>query len=127
LVIIIGVVATAGTATAVAVNHLSSSGCPAAPSGLDAPSGPTVSYSYTSYRVTSNTELRARRGPAVRSCSVVRTYPPGSTVQVVCQTPGEKVKTTSVWDKLSDGTYISDLYVSTPSKTTYSPPLPRCS
>ena len=34
--------------------------------------------------------------------------------------------TTSVWNKLADGSYVTDYYVSTPSNTTYSAPLPRC-
>jgi len=46
---------------------------------------------------------------------------------VVCQTPGMKVGTTPVWDKLSDGSYVTDHYVATPSSTGYSAPLPRCS
>jgi len=46
---------------------------------------------------------------------------------VVCQSAGPKVGTTSVWDKLSTGRYVSDFYVSTPSTTGYSAPLPRCS
>ena len=31
-----------------------------------------------------------------------------------------------MWNKLVDGNYVTDNYVSTPSKTTYSAPLPRC-
>ena len=31
-----------------------------------------------------------------------------------------------MWNKLTDGNYVSDYYVSTSSNTTYSPPLPRC-
>jgi hypothetical protein len=45
---------------------------------------------------------------------------------VTCQRAGSKVGTTSVWDKLDDGNYVSDFYLATPSKTTYSQPLPRC-
>jgi uncharacterized protein YraI len=89
---------------------------------LDAPVA-TVAYTYT---VTSSTALNARSGPST-SYSIVKAYAPGSTVKVACQAPGSKVGTTSVWDKLSDGTYVTDYYVSTPSNTTYSSPLPRCS
>jgi archaellum component FlaF (FlaF/FlaG flagellin family) len=56
----------------------------------------------------------------------VKSYLPGATVKVVCQAPGSKVGTTSVWDKLTDGTYVTDYYVSTPSNTGYSAPLQRC-
>ncbi|MGP3950606.1 glycoside hydrolase domain-containing protein [Streptomyces sp. 7N604] len=88
---------------------------------LDAPVA-TVAYTY---KVTSSTALSARSGPST-SYGVVRSLAPGSPVKAVCQAPGSKVGTTSVWDKLSDGTYVSDYYVSTPSNTGYSAPLPRC-
>jgi hypothetical protein len=86
---------------------------------FDAPVA-TVALPYQSER-----PLSARSGPST-SYSVIRTIPSGSTVQVVCQRPGLKVHTTSVWDKLTDGTYVTDYYVSTPSNTGYSAPLPRC-
>jgi uncharacterized protein YraI len=88
---------------------------------FDAPVA-TVAYAY---RVTSPTALNGRSGPST-SYPTARTYAAGSTVNVVCQTPGSKVGTTSVWNKLSDGYYVTDYYISTPSNTTYSAPLPRC-
>ncbi|MFI6283509.1 glycoside hydrolase domain-containing protein [Streptomyces sp. NPDC051018] len=88
---------------------------------LDAPVA-TVAHPYTA---TSTTPLNARTGPST-AYPVARAYAPGAALTVVCQTPGPKVGTTAVWDKLADGTYVSDRYVSTPSKTTYSAPLPRC-
>ena len=45
---------------------------------------------------------------------------------VACQAPGSTVGSTKVWDKLTDGSYISDLYISTPSNTSYSAPVARC-
>ncbi|KAB1145010.1 DUF1906 domain-containing protein [Streptomyces luteolifulvus] len=88
---------------------------------LDAPVA-TVAHPY---KVTSTTPLNARTGPST-SYPVSGTHAPGSSVKVVCQAPGSKVGTTSVWDKLSNGSYVSDHYVSTPSGTGYSAPLPRC-
>lgn len=89
---------------------------------FDAPVA-TTTYSYTiTTRVNS---VVSRRGPAYKY-SVVDSYPPGSTVFVRCQITGQKVQETSVWDKLNDGSYITDAYVSTPSNTTFSAPLPRC-
>jgi uncharacterized protein YraI len=88
---------------------------------FDAPVA-TVGYRY---KVTSSTPLNARSGPTTKD-PVVRTHAPGSNLTVVCQLPGSKVGTTSVWDKLSNGTYVTDRYVSTPSNTGYSSPLPRC-
>jgi uncharacterized protein YraI len=82
----------------------------------------TVAYGYT---VTSTSTLNARTGPST-SYPIASTYAPGSAVSVVCQAPGSTVASTSVWDKLTDGTYVTDYYVSTPSNTGYSAPLPRC-
>ena len=88
---------------------------------VDAP----VATASVAYTVTSDTPLNARTGPAT-SYPVVRSYDPGATLRVACQVTGMRVGTTAVWDLLVDGTYVSDLYVSTPSKTGYSRPLPRC-
>ena len=87
----------------------------------DVPVG-TVLYGYT---VTSGTPLSAHTGPST-SYPVVKSYRPGSALTVACQAPGQKVAVTSVWDKLADGSYVTDYYVSTPSATGYSPPLPPC-
>ncbi|MHB9857793.1 glycoside hydrolase domain-containing protein [Streptomyces sp. YIM S03343] len=88
---------------------------------LDAPVA-TVAYPY---KATSPTPLNARTGPST-TYPVTATYAPGATLSVVCQTAGSKVGTTTVWDKLSNGAYVSDHYVDTPSTTGYSTPLPRC-
>jgi uncharacterized protein YraI len=82
----------------------------------------TVAYPYT---VTSSTGLNARSGPGT-SYPVVKAYPAGAPVSVVCQTAGTKVTTTSVWDKLTDGSYVTDYYISTPSNTGYSGLATRC-
>jgi len=89
---------------------------------LDAPVA-TVAHAY---RVTSRGSLNARSGPS-GSYRVVRRYPRGATVRIVCQTTGSTVGSSKVWNRLVDGTYVSDYYVSTPSNTGFSSPLPRCS
>jgi uncharacterized protein YraI len=82
---------------------------------LDAPIA-TLKHPYS---VTSVTGVNARSGPGT-SYPVVRSYPASASVQVVCQTSGSKVGTTRVWDKLPDGSYVTDYYVSTPSNTAFS-------
>jgi uncharacterized protein YraI len=78
-----------------------------------------------SYQVTSSGALNARTGPST-SYPVVGTFPAGSSVSVVCQTTGQRVGTTSVWDRLTDGAWVTDYYVSTPSRTGFTTALPRC-
>ncbi|MFI8526663.1 glycoside hydrolase domain-containing protein [Promicromonospora sukumoe] len=78
------------------------------------------------YAVTSSTPLNARSGPS-SSSPVVRTYAPGAALSVVCQGSGQQVGPTAVWDRLTNGAWVSDRYVSTPSGTGFSASvLPRC-
>ncbi|WP_020013717.1 glycoside hydrolase domain-containing protein [Promicromonospora sukumoe] len=84
-----------------------------------------VATTARNYSVTSTSALNGRSGPS-SSYPVVRTYAPGATLAVVCQTSGQRVGTTSVWDRLTDGAWVSDRYVSTPSSTGFSSALPRC-
>jgi uncharacterized protein YraI len=86
---------------------------------MDAPVA-TMAFHYQATEV-----IRARTGPGP-SYPLVKTYPKGTDLPVVCQTPGPATKTTTVWDKLNDGSYVTDFYVSTPSKTSYSAPITRC-
>jgi uncharacterized protein YraI len=79
----------------------------------------------TAFGYLSTATIRARSGPGT-SYPVIKVYPAGAGMTVVCQAPGSTVGTTKVWDKLGDGTYVPDYYVNTPSKTTYSPPVTRC-
>jgi archaellum component FlaF (FlaF/FlaG flagellin family) len=83
----------------------------------------TVGYAH---KITSGSTLSGRSAPKT-SAAVVTSYASGATVIVVCQTPGSTVGSTAVWDKLSDGNYVSDAYVDTSSTTGYTAPIPRCS
>jgi uncharacterized protein YraI len=78
-----------------------------------------------SYPFQVTTTLNQRTGPGpnyARSGSL----PSGALAWVTCQRSGTTVAISSVWDKLDDDAYVSDYYVATPSKTSYSPPIPRC-
>lgn len=91
----------------------------------DAVKGPVATVA-KAYRVTSSGALNVRSGPTA-SASLLGQLPAGSTLSVVCQSPGQPVGATAVWDRLSTGGFVSDRYVSTPSSTGYSGGLPRCS
>jgi uncharacterized protein YraI len=77
------------------------------------------------YQVTASTGVNERSGPGT-SYPVTGTLPGGALAWAWCQRPGTTVATTRVWDKLRDGSYVSDYYIATPSKTSYSKPIPRC-
>ncbi|WP_350274284.1 glycoside hydrolase domain-containing protein [Kribbella sp. HUAS MG21] len=77
------------------------------------------------YQTTVN-NLTRRQGPGTSYAAYPSPLPIGSLAWITCQRAGSKVGTTSVWDRLSDGSWVTDYYVATPSKTTYSPPNRRC-
>lgn len=70
--------------------------------------------------------LTRRHGPGTAYTAYTSTLPIGSLAWVTCQAPGSKVGTTTVWDRLTDGSWVTDYYVATASNTTYTTPLRRC-
>ena len=69
--------------------------------------------------------VAARKGPGTHY-PVVRVIANNSPIQIACQTHGEAVGGTNVWNRLSDGTYVTDFYCDTPNFNSLSPPLPAC-
>lgn len=76
------------------------------------------------YRVT-GPSLTMRVGPDT-SKAVAGRLAYGSTAAIVCQTSGTKVGATKVWNRLTNATYVSDAYLSTPGRPGYSTMIPRC-
>ena len=91
----------------------------------DALQAPVATVSRT-FLVTSSSQLAGRTGPST-AYPVVGTFTPGDSVEVLCQGRGQKVGSTGVWDRLASGVWVTDYYVSTPSKTGFSGGIPRCS
>ena len=87
-------------------------------------SAPLPRCSYP-YQVTATSGTSVRTGPGT-SYPVAATLQNGALAWVTCQAPGSLVHTTKVWDKLTDGRWVTDYYLATHSKTTYTPPIPRC-
>ena len=78
------------------------------------------------YQVTASPSLSARSGPGT-NYGVVRYLPYGTSVSIVCQVQGgTNVNGNATWDKLSDGTYVSDYWMNTPSFNSYIPGMPAC-
>jgi surface antigen len=70
--------------------------------------------------------VRQRFGPGT-GYGTVRVLPVGSRILIVCQVrSGSVVRGTAVWDRLSDGTYVTDYYTTTPAFNRFSPGLTRC-
>jgi surface antigen len=76
------------------------------------------------YRTTA--PVRQRSGPATwfRPVGVL---PAGQRIMIVCQVRSRSViNGTAVWDRLSNGAYVTDYYTTTPAFNQFSPGLPRC-
>ncbi|GAA4700066.1 protein of unknown function (DUF1906) [Promicromonospora umidemergens] len=70
--------------------------------------------------------LNARTGPGVSYPTTGSPLRRGSLAAVMCQKAGSRTGTTSVWNKLRDGRWVSDYYVSNRSNRSWSAPVPRC-
>jgi hypothetical protein len=116
---------------------------PAAPSPPAAPVAPTPappsppavqSYRYAVYGTCQDAVcgIRKRNGPGYSSFSAVGSLRDGDVVDIVCQTAGELVTpnhgaASAVWDRLTDGSYVTDVYINTPGTGgRFTDAIPRC-
>jgi surface antigen len=83
----------------------------------------TSSYQY--HIVNAPVGVQARKGPGT-SFPMVHTIPNNSPIDIVCQVYGETINGSNIWNKLADGTYVTDFYCDTPNFNNFSPPIPTC-
>ncbi|MFD7049490.1 SH3 domain-containing protein [Streptomyces mirabilis] len=87
----------------------------------------TATAAQVTYPIAPGYAVNVRSGPGT-SYRIVRVLPEGSRVSISCQRPGDSVSgpygTTSIWDNIANGEYISDAYVKTGSDGYIAP---RCS
>jgi hypothetical protein len=69
--------------------------------------------------------LNVRSGPGI-SYSKVGSLANGTSIAIACQTKGDSVNGSTIWDQLTTGGYISDYYVNTPVTGGFSPGLSQC-
>jgi hypothetical protein len=69
--------------------------------------------------------VSARKGPGT-SFPVVHSVANNSPIDITCQVHGEVVNGSNIWNKLADGTFVSDFYCDTPHFNAFSPPIPVC-
>jgi len=97
------------------------SGPSAAPAPPAPAPAPPVGHSY---RVTD--VVRQRSGPGT-SFGTRGFLADGQQISLVCQVRSASViNGTGIWDRLSDGSYVTDYYTTTPAFNTFSPGIARC-
>jgi surface antigen len=76
------------------------------------------------YRTTSVVRQRSGPGTGYRTVGIL---PAGQRIMIVCQVrSGSVINGTGIWDRLSNGSYVTDYYTTTPAFNRFSPGLPRC-
>lgn len=92
--------------------------------GQATPPLPIAAPNYPLFRTTH--AVNERTGPGF-GFAVVSTLPGNTGIRVVCQLRSTSaVSGSAIWDRLTDGRYVTDFYVSTPMYGTFSPGLARC-
>jgi murein DD-endopeptidase MepM/ murein hydrolase activator NlpD len=87
---------------------------PAAPVAPAAVAAAAAVTTVTGTVASGGTPLKARTAPA-HTAPLIAALPNGTALTLVCQQPGENVvgsqRITPMWDRLPEGTYVSDAYV----------------
>jgi surface antigen len=69
--------------------------------------------------------VNVRLGPSQQT-SAIGNLSEGAAITIACQTTGDDVNGSPIWDKLDTGGYLSDYYTSTPTIGNFSPGIARC-
>jgi surface antigen/uncharacterized protein YraI len=86
---------------------------------------PPQPSTYQHHIVNAPDGLNARKGPGT-AFPVVHGVANNSTIDIVCQVYGDVVNGSNIWNRLADGTFVSDFYCDTANFNTFSPPIPVC-
>jgi putative chitinase len=90
-----------------------------------APVHQSAPSTYQHHIVNAPAGVNARRGPGT-GFAVVRLIPNGSAIDITCQVHGEVVNGSNIWNKLADGSFVTDFYCDTANFNKFSPPIPVC-
>ncbi|MGI8806567.1 MAG: NlpC/P60 family protein [Acidimicrobiales bacterium] len=89
---------------------------------------PSPADAVTGYRITGTGGIGAnvRNAPWPAHSGVRYNIPEGQGIDIRCQYEGQVVNGSRIWDRLQDGAWVSDYYVSTPVYNGYSAGIPKC-
>jgi surface antigen len=94
--------------------------------GLTAVAGPAeAAAAYGPYLSVASPSLNERSAPTT-AATVVGSLAYHSSIEISCQTSGSLVVASTVWDKLTNGDFISDYWTNTPGQDTWTAAIPRC-
>src|SRR3954469_10177196 len=81
--------------------------------------------SYGPYLTLASPSLNERSAPST-SAAVVGSLAYHSTIYIACQTSGSNVGGSVIWDRLTNGAFISDYLTTPPGNLTWTSSIPRC-
>ncbi|MDX2974773.1 hypothetical protein PWY36_36800, partial [Kribbella solani] len=70
--------------------------------------------------------LWTHSSPTTSTATRINLLPEGASILIHCQTYGDSVNGSTIWDQLSSGSYVSDWYTNTPNVGTFSPGIGQC-
>ena len=89
-----------------------------------APAPAPQPIAYHTYRTTA--VVNERRGPGL-GYAIAGQLASGATINIVCQTrSASAVNGTTIWDRLTNGLYVTDYYTTTPVYNQFTPGIPQC-
>jgi hypothetical protein len=72
-------------------------------------------------------EINLRARPCTDPDGIVGSVGPGERLEIVCQVRSQRIyDTSSIWDHLSDGTWIADYFVAGTRVNQFTPGIPHC-
>ena len=81
--------------------------------------------SYGPYLTVASPSLNERSAPST-SAAIVGSLAYHSSIYISCQSTGSLVGASYIWDRLTNGAYISDYWTNTPGQDTWTSSIPRC-
>ena len=86
------------------------------------PDGPPYVYAASSH----GTALVERTTPTTDGSPTGASYSYGTPLAIACQAVGDTVYGSYIWDKLTDGGYVSDVFTTTTGGLSFTNGIPRC-
>jgi hypothetical protein len=94
--------------------------------GAVVPAKATAPYLYLASPPVTSAGLRERSAPTTQEPNVTQVYDYGATLDIACQAVGETIDGSYVWDRLTNGNYVSDVNTTTTGGLSFTAGIPKC-